>query len=186
MGTEQILTRAEIHHFGVEIVCNQMHVDGFEIVGVNPSPTITPQIVARTNGQLCFVIVRTDFYPNKGKLASDAEFFYNLKHAEENSAICYFAGVGLCNAAAADAGDEKNMGRPVKGADFYVEYEGLKIMTTLDRMETMDDEALRGPDLLELKPLPRESFFRKPGGIPLSGDEYEGDTGVGQPGPSIR
>ncbi len=162
MRKQQILTAAEIHHFGIEIVYSRMQMDGFEIIGVNPSPALTPQIVARRNGQLCFVIVRTDVYPNKGKLANDEEFFHNLRHAEENLASCYFASVSLCNAAAADAGDEKKMGLPVKGADFYVEYEGLKIMTTLNRIKVTDDQGLWDLDPLALRYPPEESVFKKP------------------------
>jgi hypothetical protein len=157
MGKKEILTKAEIHHFGVEIVHSQMQRDGYEIVGVNPSMTVTPQIVARKKGQLHFVIVRTDFYPNRGSLASDQEFFYNLEHAEKNNALCYFAGVRLCNAAAADAGDEEGMSLPVKGADFYVEYEGLKIMTTLDRMQVRDGQAVMTPDEAEVKTAPKRN-----------------------------
>ena len=158
MGKKEILTKAEIHHFGVEIVHSQMERDGFEIVGVNPSITVTPQIVARRKGELCFVIVRTDFYPNRGSLASDQEFFYNLEHAEKNNALCYFAGVRLCNAAAADAGNEEGMSLPVKGADFYVEYEGLKIMTTLDRMQVRDGQGVMTPDEAEVKSEPKRSI----------------------------
>jgi len=158
MGKREILTKAEIHHFGVEIVHSQMQRDGFEILGVNPSMTVTPQIVAREKGQLCFVIVRTDFYPNRGSLASEQEFFYNLEHAEKNNALCYFAGVRLCNAAAADTGDEEGMSLPVKGADFYVEYEGLKIMTTLDRMQVRDGQGVMPANEAEVKPTPKSNI----------------------------
>jgi len=158
MGKKEILTKAEIHHFGVEIVHSQMERDGFEILGVNPSMTVTPQIVARKKSQMCFVVVRADFYPKRGSLANDEEFFYNLEHAERNNALCYFAGVRLCNAAAADAGDEEGMSLAVKGADFYVEYEGLKIMTTLDRMKVRDDQGLRDLAEMEVKPGTGKSF----------------------------
>jgi len=157
MRKKEILTKAEIHHFGVEIVHSQMEHDGFEILGVNPSMTVTPQIVARKKGQLYFVVVRTDFYPNRGSLASDQEFFYNLEHAEKNNALCYFAAVRLCNAAAADAGDEAGMSLPVKGADFYVEYEGLKIMTTLDRMQVRDGQGWMKQDEAEVRPTPKRN-----------------------------
>lgn len=152
MGKKEILTKEQIHHFGIEIVYSWMQNEGFEILGVNPAMTVTPQIVARRNGRLCFVVVRTVFYPDRPTLADDREFFYNLDHAEKNNALCYFAGVRLCNAAAADAGDEKGMSLPVKGADFYVEYEGLKIMTTLDRMKVRDDEGLKDLDEKDAPP----------------------------------
>ncbi|NPV04593.1 MAG: hypothetical protein HPY67_07665 [Syntrophaceae bacterium] len=134
METKNVMTREEIHDFGVQIVCEEMLKEGYEIIGANPSPAVTPQIVARKNGRLCFVVVRTDVYPNRGKLADDRELLYNLEHAERNQAVCYFAGIGICNAAAADAGDEAAMGMPVRDAGFYVDFDGLKVMTTLDRM----------------------------------------------------
>jgi len=128
------LTREEIQDFGVQIVYEEMVRDGYEILGANPSLAMTPQIVARKNGRLCFVVVRTDVYPNKGRLSDDREVFYNLEHAERNDALCYFASVGICNSAAADAGDEKAMGIPVREGGFYVDFDGLKVLTTLDRI----------------------------------------------------
>ena len=128
------LTREEIQDFGVQIVYEEMVRDGYEILGANPSLAMTPQIVARKNGRLCFVVVRTDVYPNKGRLSDDREVFYNLEHAERNDALCYFASVGICNSAAAEAGDEKAMGIPVREGGFYVDFDGLKVLTTLDRI----------------------------------------------------
>jgi hypothetical protein len=131
---KETMTREEIQGFGVQIVYEEMAKQGYEILGANPSLDMTPQIVAKKNGRLCFVVVRTDVYPNKGKLAGDKELFYNLEHAERNDALCYFASVGICNAAAADAGDEQAMGVPVREAGFYVDFDGLKVMTTIDRV----------------------------------------------------
>ena len=134
MGRNERLTREEIQDFGVQIVYEEMVRDGYEILGANPSLAMTPQIVARKNGRLCFVVVRTDVYPNKGRLSDDREVFYNLEHAERNDALCYFASVGICNSAAAEAGDEKAMGIPVREGGFYVDFDGLKVLTTLDRI----------------------------------------------------
>jgi hypothetical protein len=128
------MTREEIHDFGVQVVYEEMMKAGYEILGADPSPAVTPQIVARKDGRLCFVVVRTDVYPNRGKLADDRELLYNLEHAERNNALCYFAGVGICNAAATDAGDETAMGVPVREGGFYVDFDGLKVMTTLGRV----------------------------------------------------
>ena len=128
------LTREEIQDFGVQIVYEEMVRDGYEILGANPSLAMTPQIVARKNGRLCFIVVRTDVYPNKGRLSDDREVFYNLEHAERNDALCYFASVGICNSAAAEAGDEKAMGIPVREGGFYVDFDGLKVLTTIDRI----------------------------------------------------
>jgi hypothetical protein len=132
--TKNRMTREEIHDFGVQVVYEEMMKAGYEILGADPSPAVTPQIVARKDGRLCFVVVRTDVYPNRGKLADDRELLYNLEHAERNNALCYFAGVGICNAAATDAGDETAMGVPVREGGFYVDFDGLKVMTTLGRV----------------------------------------------------
>ena len=134
MEQKEMMTREEIQDFGVQIVYEEMARDGYEILGANPSLAMTPQIVARKNGRLCFVVVRTDVYPNKGKLADDMEAFYNLEHAERNNAVCYFASVGICNSAAAEAGDEKAMGIPCRDGGFYVDFDGLKVLTTIDRI----------------------------------------------------
>ena len=134
MESNERMTREEIQDFGVQIVYEEMARDGYEILGANPSLAMTPQIVARKNGRLCFVVIRTDVYPNKGRLADDRELFYNLEHAERNNALCYFASVGICNAAAAEAGDEKAMGVPCRDGGFYVDFDGLKVMTTIDRI----------------------------------------------------
>jgi hypothetical protein len=48
--------------------------------------------------------------------------------------VCYFASVGICNSAAAEAGDEKAMGIPVRDGGFFVDFEGLKVLTTIDRI----------------------------------------------------
>ena len=138
----EMMTREEIQDFGVQIVYEEMARDGYEILGANPSLAMTPQIVARKNGRLCFVVVRTDVYPNKGKLADDKEAFYNLEHAERNNALCYFASVGICNSAAAEAGDEKAMGIPVRDGGFFVDFEGLKVLTTVDRIGVANGNGL--------------------------------------------
>ncbi len=135
MEVKSRMTREEIHDFGVQIVSEEMTRNGFEILGANPSLSVTPQIVARKNGRLCFVVVRTDLYPNKGALADEREVRHNLEHAERHNATCYFAGVGICNAAATDASDKEAMGTPVRDGGFYVAFDGLKIMTTIDRVD---------------------------------------------------
>ncbi len=138
------MTREEIQDFGVQIVYEEMARDGYEILGANPSLAMTPQIVARKNGRLCFVVVRTDVYPNKGQLADDREAFYNLEHAERNNAVCYFASVGICNSAAAEAGDEAAMGIPVRDGGFYVDFDGLKVLTTIDRIGAANGNGQKG------------------------------------------
>jgi hypothetical protein len=149
MDRKEMMTGEEIHEFGVQIVCERMAGEGFEILGANPSPTMIPQIVARKDGRLCFVIVRTDLYPNKGRLAGDKEFFYILEHAERNEALCYFAGVGICNAVAVETGDGRAMGTAVRDQGFYVDFDGLKLLTTFDRIAVADGNQLKGAEMCD-------------------------------------
>ena len=130
----EMMTREEIQDFGVQIVYEEMARDGYEILGANPSLAMTPQIVARKNGQLCFVVVRTDVYPNKGKLADDREAFYNLEHAERNNALCYFASVGTATRRLPRRAMRKRWASPVRDGGFFVDFEGLKVLTTMDRI----------------------------------------------------
>lgn len=135
MKIKNRMTLEEIHDFGVQIVSEDMIRNGYEILGANPSLSVTPQIVARKKGRLCFVLVRTDLYPNKGALTAEREVRHNLEHAERHNATCYFASVGIRNAAATDANDPEAMGTPVRDGGFYVDFDGLKIMTTIDRVD---------------------------------------------------
>jgi len=143
MDKEKTMTSREIHEFGIQVVCEEMARDGFEIMGANPDPAMTPQIVARKNGRLCFVLVRTDVYPNKGKLAGDREFFQNLEHAERNGALCYFAGVGICRAGVVDSGGKEGKSADARDAGFFVDFNGLQAMTTLNRMHVVHENGFK-------------------------------------------
>ncbi len=80
----------------------------------------------------------------RGCSPATKNLFYNLEHAERNNAVCYFASIGICNSAAVEAGDEKAMGIPVKGNGFYVDFDGLKVMTTVERVGVANGNGLWG------------------------------------------
>jgi len=124
--TQALMTPSEIHDFGVEVVFGQLQRDGHEIVSVNTDLGMNPQIVARKDGQLEFNLVRTDCYPGKGLLESEAIAHSTLEHARKFQAACYFASVGIANASGAESGE---MNKPVKGAGFYVRFEGLQVLS---------------------------------------------------------
>lgn len=134
MTENQIMTQAEIHDFGVEVVFGSMKKDGYEIVAVNTDISKNPQIIAKKDGNLCFVVVRTACFPKKGEIASQEEFLHLLEGAQKHNAIPYFAAVGICYA---DAKDEKEAGTPFKGAPFHIAYNGLLIMTTLQNVKVI-------------------------------------------------
>ena len=55
----QIMTKQEVHDFGVEIIENYSQQEGFEIVSVSKLLNQNPQIVLKKSGELFFVMVKT-------------------------------------------------------------------------------------------------------------------------------
>ncbi len=118
------MTTAEIHNFGVEIVSGFLQKEGHEIIAVNTDLTANPQIVAKKDGQLEFVVVRTACYPDKGSLEFSTKSNC-IEHAEKSGAICYFASVGIANASGTN---DIEMARPVKGAGYHVAFNGIELL----------------------------------------------------------
>jgi len=118
------MTKAEIHDFGVEVVFGFLQREGHEIVAVNTDLAVNPQVVARKDGQLEFVVVRTACYPDKGTLEPSAKASC-IAHAEKSGAICYFASVGIANASGTN---DAEMALPVKGAGYYVAFNGIELL----------------------------------------------------------
>ncbi len=84
----------ELHRQGINIVCNDLTAQGFELIDYNDDPKTTPQILARKNGQLCMFLVRTERLPDIGSMDTElAPGFVN--YALEKKALSYFIGVGL-------------------------------------------------------------------------------------------
>ena len=129
---KKLMTKSEMQDFGIEVVCNYLKKDGHEIVSVNTDIALNPQAVARKNGHLEFIIVRTACYPSKGQIESDEIALHCIEHAEKHKAICFFAGVGIANA---DGKNDAEMAVPVKGAGYYISFEGLLILTRSDRVK---------------------------------------------------
>lgn len=130
----QVMSASEIHDFGVETVFRQLQSDGHEILAVNTNLEKNPQIVAKKDGRLQFILVRTACYPNKGALESDAIALQAIAHADSNKATCYFASVGIANSSGRT---DAEMAVPEKGAGFFVAYEGLVILTRSDRVKVL-------------------------------------------------
>jgi hypothetical protein len=96
----ELMTAAEIHDFGIEVVSRHLSKEGHQIESVNLKVGINPQIVARKNSQLEFIVVRTACYPHKGQIENDALAPQCLAQADKFKATCYFASVGIANATA--------------------------------------------------------------------------------------
>jgi hypothetical protein len=128
MQSKETMSEAEIHDFGVEVVFTQLKKEGVEIKAVNADLEANPQIVAVINNHLAFIAVRTACYPEKGVLQK-SEHSKLLQHADSQTAIPYFASVGIANA---EAKTDQEMSIPIKGAGFHVAYNGLETITEFD------------------------------------------------------
>lgn len=128
----QLMSAAEIHEFGIEVVFQQLQKDGHEILAVNTDLGKNPQIVAKKDNQLQFILVRTACYPKKGEIENDSVAMQAIAHADLNNATCYFASVGIANSSGKT---DSEMAVPTKGAGFFVAFEGLVILTRSDRVK---------------------------------------------------
>jgi hypothetical protein len=130
MKSAQIMSREEIHAFGIEVVAKQLIKEGIVVEVINTQIGLDPQIRARKSGVLSFIVVRTACYPDKGMLDPDVHF-QMIEYADKHQAIPYFASVGIGNATGKS---DKEMSIPIKGAGFYIAYNGLLIITRSDRV----------------------------------------------------
>lgn len=116
------LTGEELHELGIKWVYKQIK-DDFEILSVNIEFEKNPQILAKKNDELHFIVVKTSTYPDLGSLTPSAAEEI-IKHAATHKAKILFAHVGVANA---DSKDEKEMARPLKNGEYYINFTGLSI-----------------------------------------------------------
>lgn len=139
----ELMNEEELHDFGIQVVANDLKEEGQEVVSIDTELGREPQIVARMKGgQLAFILVRTEMYPGNGRLSDLALVDRLLAHAKAHHAVPYFASVGIANAKGVDAGDEDQSSRPVRGAGFYVNYRGLRILARPDQVRILGKNGL--------------------------------------------
>jgi hypothetical protein len=129
------MTSEEIHEFGIRTVFDYIKKEGHEIVSVNADVSLNPQIIAKKNGQLEFIVVRTACYPSKGEIENNKVAMNCIEHADKHKATLYFASVGIANS---QGKSDAEMAVPVKGAGYYVAFEGLVLLTRSDRVKVMN------------------------------------------------
>ena len=120
-----MMTKEDIHAFGVEIVYKQLEKDGWRMqsADVNADPRTEPQIIADKDGEFAFFIVRTDIHPRRGRFEEGQEAFNRLvRHARSHGASCYFASVGIANS---EGESDEEMSTPLKGVAYHVQFDGL-------------------------------------------------------------
>lgn len=125
MDQQELMTAADIHAFGIEIVFKQLEKDGWviESADVEADVRTEPQIVAAKDGETAFFVVRTAMFPGRGRFDEGQEAFDTLvRHAMAHGASCYFASVGIANS---QGETDEEMGVPVKGVAYNVQFDGL-------------------------------------------------------------
>ncbi|HMQ02800.1 MAG TPA: hypothetical protein PKD26_02685 [Pyrinomonadaceae bacterium] len=125
MKENELMTPADIHAFGVEIVFKQLEKDGWMIQSADTEADLfsEPQMIAEKDGELAFFVVRAGMYPGRGRFEEGKEAYETLvKHARQHGASCYFASIGLANS---NAVTEEEMSVPVKGVAYNIQFDGL-------------------------------------------------------------
>jgi len=124
MPERELMTEADIHAFGVEIVFKQLEEAGWAIesVDVFADRETHPQIVANRDGETGFFVVRTAMYPDRGRIEGEEVFQKLGRHAKAHGASCYFASVSIANS---EGKSEEEMSVPLKGVAFHVAFDGL-------------------------------------------------------------
>lgn len=134
MNPKSRMTKEEIHDFGIEIIRGQLQKDGFEIITWNSDLASNPQIVAKKSGRLCFIVVRTACYPDKGQL-EDGITASLFVHARKHDADIFFASVGIANASGKT---EEELSDPVRGTGFHISYAGLQQIVDAANIRLID------------------------------------------------
>jgi len=124
MEERELMTEADVHAFGVEIVYKQLAEAGWtlESADVEADREPSPQIVAHKDGETAFFVVRTAMHPERGRIEGEEVFRNLVTHASEHGASCYFASVSIANS---EGKTEEEMAVPLKGVAFHVAFDGL-------------------------------------------------------------
>ena len=124
MPERELMSEADIHAFGVEIVYKQLEEAGWSIESTHvlADRATEPQIVANKDGETGFFIVRTEMYPARGTIEGEEVFQNLVRHAKAHGANCYFASVSIANS---EGKTEEEMAVPVKGVAYHVAFDGL-------------------------------------------------------------
>ncbi len=140
MIEQELMTEADVHAFGIEIVFKQLQEAGWTIdsADVLAERETHPQIVAHKDGETGFFVVRTAMYPGRGRIEGEAVFQTLLSHASAHGASCYFASVGIANSTGKT---EEDMTIPIKGVAYHVAFDGLVKMAFPEKDSSLDTKA---------------------------------------------
>ncbi len=122
MGKKREMNDAELHFLGIKVVYKDLVDKGYEVLNVRKEEDVDPQILARKEEQMLFVVVRTARFPDMGVLKPRTAARVTM-HANKHKAICYFASVGIANA---EGETDEEMGKPEVDGEYYINYKGLQ------------------------------------------------------------
>ena len=124
MTDQELMTEADVHAFGVEIVFKQLEEAGWVIqsADVFVDREMHPQIIAHKDGETGYFVVRTAIYPGRGRIEGEKVFRHQVRLALDHGATCYFASVGIANS---QGKTDEEMMLPVKGVAYHVAFDGL-------------------------------------------------------------
>ncbi|WP_108868140.1 Na(+)-translocating NADH-quinone reductase subunit F [Aquimarina aquimarini] len=120
----KILTKQELHNLAMNIVGEELEKKGFEFIAINSTLGKHPQFVCiDKSNQRYFVLVKAIPYPDNPHNYDVIWMESFKKHAVEQEAKVFYAGVGLQNA--------ENPNKPVfLNEDYVLEYAGLQPIET--------------------------------------------------------
>lgn len=124
-----LMTEAELHALGIELIVPGLAEEHFVVESVDKNPARPVQVIGTRWGLPAVIAIRTACHPATGGLSED-DFFRLLEFVNEKGGLPCFAGVGLECVGYPDGTevlDKADRDRPIRGGRFQVEYKGLMI-----------------------------------------------------------
>ncbi|WP_062062484.1 hypothetical protein [Aquimarina longa] len=120
----RILTKQELHNLAMNIVGKELEKRGYEFIAINSKLGKHPQFVCVDgSNQRYFVLVKAVSYPDNPHNYDMIWMESFKKHAREQEAVVFYAGVGLQNS--------ENPNKPVYlDEEYMLEYAGLQVIET--------------------------------------------------------
>jgi len=120
---EQLMTKEEIHGFGIETVVRCLRGEEYEILNVKTEIGIHPSIICKKDGGLYIIEVASDIAPKNGQVP-DMLRKQLKEHAIGMNAVPCVASVGF---GACDS-DRFNASLALRGDGFYANFTGLEFL----------------------------------------------------------
>ncbi len=117
----KLLIGEDLHFLGIKVIYKHLVDNEYEVLNVRKELDVNPQILAKKDDQLYFIVVRTAVFPHIGVLPPEVASSVT-KHAYKHKAVCLFARVGIANA---NGNNDNEMAKPIVGGEYYINFNGL-------------------------------------------------------------